>query len=555
MRHTQGMVLGILGLLLVLVFLVGRPWTGDPRAAGELHGYDLAGAADSLPGEGPTSDVVLDKSIVASERSDPSGVVAREEAGGAAVVTITGSCADNLGAPVPSVELSFLPEQQFLGRTDASGGFAVSRRESPRSLCGRRLVAYRLGFRPSEVMLPPARERRIDVGAIVLEAGAEIGGLVGVEERPLANCTVHLLPAGLELREAEAAVSSRRGSNPLEGSMLQTRSGPDGRFRFVGTPLGTWEAWAIEYPFEPAHSAALSVEAGDRVDVGRIVVRLPAAEGLIQGVLVHPDGTLCHEGVVRHEFKSAGRWTAGPARMDSGAFVLATLDIDGQYALTGHPDAKEPYIASEPVHPQPGDAKVVIRLRPARYLTLSVVDAHGAPVEDFGYRIELASRGVFPGTPAWCAGAIEHHAGGTAELKIADEPGKVVVFSHAYHDGSSAELANWDRGRMVKVVVEARSRIEGRVVTPGESLSEILVQAAPIEWTRNFLVSASVPWEGERIRSTTAEEDGRFVLYVDAPGSYILGLSSLAYQSMIVPAIEVGQQIAVPDLHVSLASE
>ena len=434
---------------------------------------------------------------------------------------------DTLGAPIPSVELSFPLEAQFLGRTDANGSFAIERHESARSLCERRLVAYRLGFRPSEVVLPPARERAIDLGRIVLEPGAEIEGWLATEKGPLPDCTVYLLPVGHEDQGTDSEVSAATRRILLGEAVLQTRTGLDGRFLFRGAPLGIWEVWAIEPPYIPARATALPVFAGVERASGASCATSRCGTPR-QGVLLHPDGTLCTEGGVQSQFRSRVMWSAGRGRMDRGRFVLEMHDAKGEWTLTGEPGAKEPYMASEPVHPQPGATDVVIRLRPARHLTLSVLDAHGVPVEDFGYRIELAGGGQFTGSPTGWFGPIEHHPGGTAELKLAEEPTKIVVLSRAYHDGSTVDLAHWQSGRTVQVVVEARPRIEGRVVTPGEPLAKILVQAAPFEWARSHFESPSLPWQTERFapRPPTRQEVRGHVGRRD----YVLGVSSLAYQ-------------------------
>ncbi len=553
MHRTHALVLGILGLLIAITLLLDRPWSAADVSGEVLVGRIPARAGDVSPVDPLPAEGLLDESMIANERREVLPVGGTKDAGSGSPIVITGSCSDTLGATIPFVELSFLLDGLVLGRSDIAGAFSFIRRESASSVCGRTLVAYRLGYQKAQVVLPPAREGTIDLGRITLAAGAEISGLVTTENRPLPSCSIYLLRMDPDRAEANSLISWMSRGKFRGSSVMDTNTGPDGRFRFVGAPLGDWEVWVIQDPYRPAGSAAVSVQAGARADVGRIDVQSLPADQLITGELQHPDGTLCREGSFSYEYRHEGsRGATGVRRVEEGRFILPARSTGGHYALIGEPGPDEPFTSSEPVRASAGTANVVLRLQLARSLTLTVVDVHGRPVEEFGYRIDRFAR---TDASAWCHGAIEHHPGGVAKLRMADESCTVVVVSRAYHDGSTGKLMTWDDADVVKVVLEERPRIEGRVVTPGEPLAKVLVQVAPQDLVRKDLAGAAPPWKHEQVRSVTADEQGGFVLYVDAPGEYSLGITSVAYQTLVVPSVAVQVRFILPDIRLALAND
>lgn len=293
------------------------------------------------------------------------------------------------GLPVAGAELSLAQLSDSTGFSDEEPVRAISdqagRFRFPNVSPGVfDLQAKRAGFAPAfrEGLEISAKSKEVDLGEIVLEAGAAIEGRVTDERgNPIARADVFL--------SAEEDFGAFFGAG--ERAVV---TGADGRFRFPDLPRGRrFELMVTREGFAPASLPGLEARPGSplrielregRTLAGRVVDAdgEPVAEASIS-LLETTQITLEGSGF------SSGSMTRGVAKTgEDGRFVIADLEpgtVELQVDAPGHRRKRVPGLRI----PEHGDAPAVeIALDPGAAIEGRVLDAQGTPVRDAMVRAE-----------------------------------------------------------------------------------------------------------------------------------------------------------------------
>ena len=350
------------------------------------------------------------------------------------------------------------------------------------------------------------RDGRVPEEPVVIvlgSAAALVARVIDPAGNPLAGARV-----AFDGEPAPALETDRRG----EASWLALR--PAGRVTVRATAPG-WAEAAVGARLVAGETAevTISMQAGRELR-GRVVdPSRRAVAGATVRVLANP-----------HRMGSASATVTTDER---GEFALVDLPADTVVLVASHDD----YATSEGVVAEPDARYVEITLRASASLSGWVATRRGARIG--GAQIMLLDEGQ--GQP----GTHTDDRGEFAYTKL--PPGHYVVVARSEGEAGRTEvtLAEGEEARNVEILMQGPSTVHGVVVTRASG--------APVPGARIWPRTARVGGAG-RLPSTTADEDGRFVLDRVTVDVTSLDVRAPGYQADSFPITPTGEDLDVGTL-------
>lgn len=365
-----------------------------------------------------------------------------------------------------------------------------------------------------------------DLGDLVLLSSATLAGVVReVSGRPVADATV--------------VVSELYGPRAWRNTGSWARTDESGAFRIEDAPTGALRLHASATDSRASEGYEVTTEPREKRD--GIVLLLPEYEsaGSVTGIVLGLEG----KPVARAPIRWAGRIDGANKSMgstqarDDGRFRLSgggstTLDISAS-----HPDgrARGARLAGVPV----GTHGIEMRLTPTLPIPLRVLAEDGTPVRRYSYAL-LVDVGMH--TQRGNLVRADATAPGGVTLDAPVDPFRVEVMEFGYETHTTGVLSPDALPPELEIVLRALPTLRGRVVRDGVPVAGATVS------------TRAVPRRG---RSHTADvfdlvvapctpcmqmvtgDDGRFVLSVDAAGSWRVLVSAPREPTTLSPPREV----------------
>jgi len=315
--------------------------------------------------------------------------------------------------------------------------------------------------------------------------------------------------------------------------LAKRRVEPDGSFRlpFPGDRDAGWVALLGRYAWLPR---ALAVEPGS----DEPVVLEPSIGGLIRGRVTLPPGAGTMEDQRSTDIEleldptqfsmMRGRGNAfdREARLDAeGRFEIRAIDPATSYVLTIDPEGLATW-TKDSIAVESGRAiDLDVRLVVGGTIAGTVRDATGAPIAEAGVR---AAGRMFFGFPTNRLAESETDADGRFTLEHV-APGKVQVIARSEgfleNLGTSVEVGDGERRDVGELVLEAGSRIAGRITWPDGSPAagaEVDVGFDPAGLAGMGAFNAARGASGE----AEADADGRFEVQGLGKGPFLVQASA-----------------------------
>ncbi|WP_419192376.1 carboxypeptidase regulatory-like domain-containing protein [Engelhardtia mirabilis] len=479
-RPALLVVLAILAVLVVAVISnLGSSAAERETAAPEQPGVGparlSAPSAPSVELEAPVGALV-ERTVVVGDQSfsgEDDGVAATPD--DLPRFSLRGQLIDEFGQGLEGIELrlesvgepwhltppaGFDPDQPLVAETDAEGRFALGTilptsswvaltAASPPMRAQLRRDFGRAGGRNE----PPLQAGENDLGRIELaECGLLHGLVVG--------------PDGAPVEAARIGVAG-------PGRGQRVRSGPDGSFVLEHLPGGSHVLSADCEGFLTREFESVEVQPGRTCEQPTIVLEIaPTIAGRVVDASGRPIAAAQVWGVPER-----GGYSISAEADDQGHFEVSLL-VDRRYGLTaGRPDQTPPMWDGRWQEFPPGAREVELVVADKPSFRISVQDAEGQAVEEFGLRViqvRTTSGGTIHssvfGTPA----AVVPHPGGSAQVQADPEVDDFTVFA----PGFVLQRGTFDRadaaGHLV-VQLERQSGIRGRFVHEGRPVPHPMV--------------------------------------------------------------------------------
>lgn len=440
------------------------------------------------------------------------------------------------GEPLTGAELHWLADPARLVRADARGFVELTLPNAgPRVGAELEIAARAPGhgeLRRAE-FLP--RHGDLELGELRLIPIGTLSGVVRDENgRPLAGADVRLAlpPLGLDS-------SSRLDGPPYTVGQRRVLAGAEGRFLFEEVRAGTWRPWAGAPGLAWGHGEVLSIEPDTPCsEIELVLVPLPP-ENLIRGRVIDARGAALPGMHVYAAGEQAQQPSAYCVSNTAGAFVLnVAAGVPQRVTAQQEPFAGENARAPEfgpasRVGVLGGEEALLLVLRPARWLAVSLVDPSGMPLA--GSLTVSHDNALADFVPA---------EDGSARVLVSDQPFTLVA--------RAAKHAPETRGPMDPAQVLAPLRIElrllacvrGRVRANGELLPGAVVQlvkpASPGEVS--YLYGFPARLDGEGLEGCLADANGRFELPIRRPGTHVLFSEAEGYAAWESAPFELGRE-------------
>jgi hypothetical protein len=331
--------------------------------------------------------------------------------------------------------------------------------------------------------LTPGQE--LDFGTVRLEPGGVVKGRVSLGSRPQEDAWLLVVRAsclppepGWHFESCPASgpsFVSAHGPRPeFEQPVDRGRSAGDGTFRIVGLPPGRYGIWARCDASWWAVTGAFDVRVAEETALAELVLEPLPFEHRIEGVVLDPDGVPVPGAEVKassverradcanHQTLcgSDGRFQLHVLPLSCGPLELRASIEDGRFA------------AAEASPVECGRGETMLRLGRVHELTLRVIDPEGAPVENYGWQLELenASKGapgIHIGSTTYSGVPAEYRAGGIATIRFPEGALRELTIEARGFEEQRAPVETGARELSVTLSSGARPVVSGRVTAEG----------------------------------------------------------------------------------------
>jgi hypothetical protein len=433
---------------------------------------------------------------------------------------ITGRFLDASGLPLLDVRVERdswrrSPQTEALTHSGPDGRIEI--RIAPRDGKGSmiRLSATRPGYARAkmEVVVKPGETSHL--GDIVLEPGGALSGRVSdelgapVAEARVCCCDPELPPH----RERDLL---RHG--PFM-TILETRTGPDGRFRMDCIPVGWFRIWAGIEKKQHAFTEPVEVRAGQETFGIELVLEPLPGDSFIEGIVVGPDGEPVPRAGIRCEYRIEG--SSGSSSFSAGEDGRFRHVLGEQCPHTVEASDREGRFGPVRIDDvEPGTTGLVLRLTPPIAFRLAVrFEDEGGK----GFRITSFRPDEFRTFFSENFQESDLDEDGTVAVPVPMEAFKVKVVASGYH---SEEIGPFDPALLPSVPVEVMLRaapgIRGSVTAGGAPVAGATVTLHEAgdpggELRVNGFLSRSKPsW----VEMGVTDDSGSFLLDLQESGVY-----------------------------------
>jgi hypothetical protein len=429
---------------------------------------------------------------------------------------------DERGAPLAGATMSFDRDREGLdAASDAAGDVALA--VPVDRLRGRThaVLDFRAADRTSERRWLDLRpEGECHAGEVaLLPAGVVVGRVVDDRGAPLRASVVvcEVLPV---LSEHDRQRLETLGEG-LVGRGVSTRCAEDGSFRVDAAPAGRCAVAAASVGFLRAVSEPLTVVAGEARDAGTLVLRTPASDQRIEGVVLDDAGApsasqdveLWRPGVARN-VEPQVQSTASDAE---GRFRFAVPRGASYHVVLIDGSGREELDRIEGV--SPGGPALVLRVPPRRVMEVRVSAAGGEPIDDASFGMSDADGHGIVTRP-------ERTAAGTWLVELPARPFRLFVSAPGHAGRSTEVMSPEDAPERIEVALEqARgASIRCLVTRGGEPVDGAqLIAYAPLDGPHRLNTGFAMRLAGyPTARGREAEGAGVHELHLRSAGAIVL---------------------------------
>ena len=413
---------------------------------------------------------------------------------------------DENGVPVIDAEVRY--QEQRIGSSAADGSVDLSVADVQHNYTS--VVEFlhpRFARARRYVRLTPGAE--VPLGEVVLAPAGEVRGRVEDElGAPVAGARVVL--AGLENGRTDPEELRRLG--PLADEFtFDGVTDERGRFTLGGVPVrpqrlwagGEGLAWKSIGPIEPARGGA-----GD--DVVLVLAPLDASDR-ITGRVLDPDGQPVANAEVRTWFMAANIGTGDFYRTDEAGRFEILVQQRVAHDLTVS-DAENRWSELYARQVEPGTRDLELRFSPAVFMDVHVTDEHGVELGEGKYALDLDGDGSMT--------VRQEPAGpGRARVRVPNTRFRLTASALGYERGEQGPFEPGAAPLEVAFALVALPGIRGRVITAdgnpaaGAKVSLVETVSDQVVLQRDGFRCV---FEHSPVHQTTADADGRFVLYPPA---------------------------------------
>jgi len=468
------MKVALSALVLSAAVLVAWNLARGPRPDASLPRIELAAREDSSASNGPAA---AGRTLPAQREVLAPPVLGTEEVAGRsanATLAVEGRAVLRSGQPLATAWMSLRGDDEPVGATREGWlSLPLTRERLARTMVRTRTkstLAIEVGAprhctRVVEVLVVDEGASVLEAGDVFLEPGGAVEGLVadadgfGVEGaqvvfgRPL-------------LGDVDRGYVSMRGPSDLspdpwsgEPPARATRSGPGGRFRIDGVPVGYGTLWARTDTSLWSFGEPIGVRAGEEIAGLEIAIQ-DRPEAVITGRVVDPEGHPVPG--VRLSFYESGNPDAGWNEEETGH--------DGRFFFVPHA-GKAQDIAASPPDWDWDPVRILGVAAGTHDLEIAFQRSRWFLVEARGLDGALLENGLVVGVPA--EGATAHGlprseaklgADGRARLRRTDEPLRVRVSSPGYRDALLGPIEPAEFPEPLVVTLEPVPALVGQVL-------------------------------------------------------------------------------------------
>ena len=402
----------------------------------------------------------------------------------------------------------------------------------------------------------------VEFGDITLEAAGEIHGRV-VDEAgsPLQGAMVRTVGGTTPgTPEVEALRRLRGRSFPnlgWGGSWTQTAE--DGSYHLAKAPARSVSVVAGSRGKYFRYTAPLDVPHGGAAQAPDLVLDPVDASAYIRGIVVDENGPVQGAKVKAFENRSRRNTNAeaGPVRTDvEGRFRLKAVPgtkwtLEAQHASEGRP-----FMVVHDVGHGPGEAR--IEFPAVRTFRVNATGPDGAPVPQV--HIQLLES-PFPTSVSQTTGRLSDGAFGFALPNI---PFVVQAKARGYKAATAGPFEPGTAPESVSLPMEPAAAIRGTVTAAGGTAAGVALRGARVHLhsrpkfskTERFDDGLRTRWASHygRPKSVATDADGRFEIFVEGDGPFLLHVDAEGYARGEVGPIEApadGTQSS-PDLAIEL---
>ncbi|MBL8860405.1 MAG: sigma-70 family RNA polymerase sigma factor [Planctomycetes bacterium] len=537
--------------MVVLTASLGTWLVVDAHDVDEPSEVVASGASATLtdplgPTEAPGDELV--------RAEDPGGraemsAAARPAAGAAAdrAVHIDGRFVDAQGNGIAGVRiLEPLREDGEVVLSDARGDFALPIGPMPAAV----LLPFEAraeGWAAHFADVPIAPGTTVHLGPIVLKPGGTVVGRV-IDETGAPVAGARILTTSPVLTD-EAASLQRTGPQfpapERKPTTAVTRSDADGSFRLEGVPAETLRVWAGHADRRWAFSEPVEVPAAGVVRDVVLELAPLAADDVIDGVVLDPDGQPVARAILNYGFHAPEGSHSNSTRTDrDGRFEIPVIRKLPHRLHVSAPRNQWPAIALKDV--APGTRGLVIRMRAGIPIDLFVVDEKGEPIEGFEYTVSA-----------------EGH--GSTRRADADSNGRVVIGMPAMPftvevtapGRARAELGPIDPAAppdALRCTLEAVPGLRGRVLADGKPVAGAEVALHRIVGPDERVEIEGFPTRlhGSPLEKSTTDEAGRFLITAQESGTFALLCEAQGYARVEISPLPVDPRAEREEIAVNL---
>jgi RNA polymerase sigma-70 factor (ECF subfamily) len=392
------------------------------------------------------------------------------------------------------------------------------------------------------------RGKTAELGDLVLQPGGSVAGIVvGPDGQPVAGAKV--LVSEPELGE-RLDLLRRKGPFLSDSAppVPTAVTGADGAFLVDGVPARTVRVWAGSDATRYACTDPIEIAAGEARTGIRLALEPLAADDVIEGVVLDPDGAPVYFANVLASWK--GKFSSGSdgvATDANGRFRIrlrekVTLDMKLRDPMRRWADVVRPGV-------RPGEPGVVLQFVRGREFDLIVSDEKGA-VTTFSTLFRSADgRGVLSNSGP------QDHEGGRVRLRVQAEAFLVEILAPGHARGRVGPVDPANVPASIDCKLERIPGVRGRVLAHGRPLPGATVRVHALAPGDRSVISNgfSTRLDPRVVDSAHTDEQGRFDLTVRDAGTYALVAESEGLATTELSPIELVPQKGAEGLEVSMS--
>ncbi|MCZ6598622.1 MAG: sigma-70 family RNA polymerase sigma factor, partial [Planctomycetota bacterium] len=370
----------------------------------------------------------------------------------------------------------------------------------------------------------------VHLGAVVLGPAGTISGHVEDElGRPLVDARVFV--SGVEGQRRDPGALRRHGP-VLDMPVVETTTGPNGRFLLDGVATGFVRVWANAERCGYASQGPFEILPDASVNDVILVLEELREDDRIRGVVLSPQGDPVPMAQVGYSYRFGNTNVASSVTADEEGVFSLTVDHHVAYHFqVSDPDDRWPTVVLLDV--EPGTTDVVVQFVDTREIQVAVKDRSGVPVEDFELRFEDASTGGVSGVShgALVRVARATHPGGVVRARVPTIVFEIAVDAPGYELAMRGPFEPDAVPDVVDLELTTLPGIHGRVLANGEPVAgaRVGLRKTVGDGTlslKNGFRCVVNPYDA---LATETDEDGRFHLYPRQSGEYLIRVERRGY--------------------------